>query len=42
MVAINSKTRAAIKGYEVATEELPASFLGDAILQSRSRIPQSL
>ncbi|MDB9320165.1 glycine--tRNA ligase subunit beta [Nodularia spumigena] len=27
---------------EVGTEELPASFLGDAILQWRSRIPQSL
>ncbi|MDH6057421.1 glycine--tRNA ligase subunit beta [Umezakia ovalisporum] len=27
---------------EIGTEELPASFLGDAILQWRSRIPQSL
>ncbi|MEA5579910.1 glycine--tRNA ligase subunit beta [Nodularia harveyana UHCC-0300] len=27
---------------EVGTEELPAGFLGDAILQWRSRIPQSL
>ncbi|MEA5579911.1 hypothetical protein VB620_00980 [Nodularia harveyana UHCC-0300] len=27
---------------EVGTEELPACFLGDAILQWRSRIPQSL
>jgi glycyl-tRNA synthetase beta chain len=27
---------------EVGTEELPASFLGDAILQWRSRVPQSL
>ncbi|MDB9373148.1 glycine--tRNA ligase subunit beta [Nodularia sphaerocarpa] len=27
---------------EVGTEELPASFLGDAILQWRSRIPHSL
>ncbi len=27
---------------EVGTEELPASFLSDAIIQWRSRIPQSL